>query len=165
MARPTRDKAGSPRMTPFRFSLQRVLDWRRAQLEREQIAFEREASALAELDRALAELEVSGIRTELQVRAWSPIAGADLAALGRFRASIQKKEEAIGALRADRRKKLASQQAAVLEARRRFRLLERLKERREAEWRRAAEREIENVASESFLARWKRRADNGGHDA
>jgi hypothetical protein len=42
----------------------------------------------------------------------------------------------------------------MLEARRRCRLLERLKERRLAEWTSARDRELEEVASESFLARW-----------
>ena len=42
----------------------------------------------------------------------------------------------------------------MLEARRRCRLLEKLKERRLAEWRAAAEREIEALAAEAFLTRW-----------
>jgi hypothetical protein len=42
----------------------------------------------------------------------------------------------------------------MLEARRRFRLLERLKERRHEDWRLARDRELEELASESYLARW-----------
>jgi hypothetical protein len=48
----------------------------------------------------------------------------------------------------------------MLEARRRFRLLERLKDRRMAEWKQAGDREIEEVAAESYLARWSRAQDN-----
>jgi hypothetical protein len=45
-----------------------------------------------------------------------------------------------------------------MEARRRCRLLEKLKERRRAEWEKARDRELEELASESFLARWNRGA-------
>ena len=44
----------------------------------------------------------------------------------------------------------------MLEARRRCRLLERLKERRLADWTAERNRQLEEVASESFLARWRR---------
>jgi hypothetical protein len=42
------------------------------------------------------------------------------------------------------------------EARRRCRLLERLRERRRAEWKTENDRELEQVAAESYLARWGR---------
>jgi hypothetical protein len=43
----------------------------------------------------------------------------------------------------------------MLEARRRCRLLERLRERRWDEWKAAADRELEETAAESYLARWE----------
>jgi len=45
----------------------------------------------------------------------------------------------------------------VLEAQRRVRLLERLRERRFSEWEAELNRELEALAAESYLARWKRR--------
>jgi hypothetical protein len=54
-------------------------------------------------------------------------------------------------------KELAARQAAVLEARRRYRLLERLKDRRWAEWQSAADRELDELAADSYLAQWARR--------
>ena len=47
---------------------------------------------LTELDRQYAEVEAAGIRIEIQVREWSPIAAGDLAALGDFRLYIRKRE-------------------------------------------------------------------------
>jgi hypothetical protein len=44
-----------------------------------------------------------------------------------------------------------------LEARRRCRLLERLRERRWTEWQLARDRELEELASDSYLAQWNRR--------
>lgn len=144
-------------MTTFRFPLQKVLDWRLAQLELEESRFQRQMAALAAIERAYAEMEASGIRAEMEVRRWDPLAGRDLAALGRFRLLVQAREKQIAAERAECRRELAVRKSAMLEARRRCRLLERLKERRLAEWTLARDRELEEVASESFLARWARR--------
>jgi hypothetical protein len=46
-----------------------------------------------------------------------------------------------------------------MEAQRQCRLLEKLEQRRRAEWSRAADREMENLAAESFLALWNRQTD------
>jgi flagellar biosynthesis chaperone FliJ len=42
-------------MTTFRFSLQKVLDWRKTELELAEMRFKQAMTALAELDRARAE--------------------------------------------------------------------------------------------------------------
>jgi len=144
-------------MMPFRFALEKALDWRRMQLELEETQFKQQLAAMAALDRARAKLEAEGIRAEVQVREWRPVAGADLAALGSFRLRTKKMEDELEVRRAECRRKLAEQQAAMLEARRRFRLLERLKERRLEEWQKACDRELEELASESYLAQWNRR--------
>ncbi|HEY1184356.1 MAG: hypothetical protein ABSG79_24840 [Bryobacteraceae bacterium] len=144
-------------MIPFQFRLQQVLDWRQTQLELEEIKFKRQTAALADLDRARAELEAAGVKAEVQVRDWIPLVGRDLAALGSFRLSIRMKEKEIAARRAECQEKLYAQQRVMLEARRRCRLLERLKERRFSEWELAQNRELEQLATESYLAQWSRR--------
>jgi hypothetical protein len=143
-------------MKPFRFALERVLGWRQSQLELEETRLRQQAAALAGLDRQRAELEALGVRAEVQVRNWSDVAGRDLAALGGFRLYVKARETELEARRAESRQKLAAQQAAAQEARRRFRLLERLKERRLAEWQREADKDLEAVAAEAYLARWNR---------
>jgi hypothetical protein len=50
----------------------------------------------------------------------------------------------------------------MLEARRHFRLLERLKQRRLEDWRLAGDKELEELASESYLARWTGRLHAAG---
>src|SRR5271157_4849217 len=143
-------------MTAFRFRLQRVLEWRRTQLEIEQARYKQRVAAVAALDQARAEMEASGIQAEVQVRQWSPVAGRDLAALGEFRSAVRRKEKAIAARRVESSQAADAQLAVMLEAQRRCRLLERLKERRLAEWRAAAGRDLEQIATESYLARWTR---------
>jgi hypothetical protein len=82
--------------------------------------------------------------------------GGDLTALGAFRVSAQKREEILQSRRAQCEKELAARESAMLEARRRLRLLERLKERRLSEWRAQCDRELEQDAAEAYLAGWGR---------
>jgi uncharacterized sporulation protein YeaH/YhbH (DUF444 family) len=144
-------------MKTFRFPLEKALDWRRIQLELEEVRYKQQVGALAGLDRQRAEVEASGIRAEIQVREWRPIAARDLTALGDFRLYIKARESAIARQRFEAAQKLAEQQKLMLEARRRCRLLERLKERRLAEWTTARDHEVEEIAAESYLARWSQR--------
>lgn len=142
-------------MTSFRFPLKRVLDWRNTQLELEEAKYKQQAASLAELDRTRAEIEAEGIRAEIQVREWSPVTSGDLSALATFRVRVKSREAQIAAKRVECAHKLAEQQKVMLEARRRCKLLERLEERRLAEWRAARDKELDELAAESFLAKWK----------
>jgi len=144
-------------MTAFRFRLERVLEWRRTQLELAEARFKQQAAALGALDRMRAETEASGIRAEIEVRRQSRVAGRDLEALGHFRLRVKSEETRIAGLRVAAAAEYAVRQKGMLEARRRVRLLERLRERRLAEWEEARDRELEELASESYLARWNRR--------
>jgi hypothetical protein len=143
-------------MTPFRFRLEKVLEWRRLQLEQEELRFRQQTAALAALDRSRAELEAAGVRAEEQVREWMPLSGADLGALGAYREEVRRRERQIAGQRRECVQAMAARQKVLLEAQRRCRLLERLKARRMEEWREGLDRELQELASESFLARWNR---------
>jgi len=138
----------------FQFPLERALGWRQTQLEQAELRFKQQAGALAEIDRERAEVEAADFCAEIEVRAWRPVWGGDLAALGRFRSQTQRREEALHAKRVECEKELDQRHKAMMEARRRLRLLERLKERRVAEWRAECDRELEQQVAESFLAQW-----------
>ena len=144
-------------MKTFRFPLEKALDWRRIELELEEVRYKQQVGELAGLDRQRAEVEASGIRAEIEVREWRPIAAGDLTALGSFRQYVKSRESEIARLRFEAAQKLAEQQKVMLEARRRCRLLERLKEHRLTEWTAGRDREVEEIAAESYLARWSRR--------
>lgn len=143
-------------MKAFRFTLHRVLDWRRRQLEIEDAKFRQMTATLAELDRTRAAAEAEAIRVEVEVRHSPAILGRDLAALDGFRIAAKKRLQEIDARRVECRKNLDQQRAAMLEARRHCRLLEKLKERRHQEWQTERDREFEALAAESFLAGWSR---------
>jgi flagellar export protein FliJ len=143
-------------MSGFRFSLEKALDLRRLQLELEESKFQQQAAALLELDRIRDQMRASRASAEAQVRIGGTALGLDLAALGAFRLHVQAKEKELAQRRVEGEKKLEERRNAMLEARRRCRLLERLKERRKGEWDTAFNRELEAVAAESFLAQWNR---------
>jgi hypothetical protein len=124
-------------------------------------------AALAGLDRERAEWDAVGHRTEVEVREFHPLAGGDLNALGSFRLLVKVREREIAAKRVECQKELAVRQAAMVEARRRCRLLERLRERRSAEWQSASDKELDERAADSYLAQWGRRQSpyNGMNDS
>jgi hypothetical protein len=141
----------------FQFHLQRVLDWRRTQLEIEEAKLRQATASVAAADRARAEVEAAANQTEVEVRRWDPVAGRDLQALGDYRLHARSQEQALAARCEECAREAAAQQARMLEARRRCRLLERLRERRLAEWKVAEDRELDSLASESYLAQWSAR--------
>jgi len=141
-------------MRSFDFPLQKVLDWRRTQLDLSEAHFRQAAAALAELDRARNEIEAAENSADAEVRRWGAVVGSDLAALDQFRRHAHARKELLAARRASSARELATREAAMLEARRRCRLLERLKERRWSEWKLARDKELEEVAAESWLAQW-----------
>ena len=114
----------------------------------------REAAVLFDPGPRPGRLEAAGIKAELQVRQSPTITGRELAALGNFRLLVRSREAEIARERAERVKSLAAQVLALLEAQRRCRLLERLRARRLEEWSVAGNKEIEELASETYLAQW-----------
>lgn len=143
-------------MTPFRFRLEKVLQLRRKQFELEEAKYQQRTREAAELEAERSRMEAAGIGAETQVRAWSPVTGSDLAALANYRKYVAAQEQQIAVRHAEARKRAEEQQKAMQEARRRCQLLERLKERRLAEWQAAANKELEELASDSHLARLSR---------
>ena len=141
-------------MTAYRFGLQKALDLRLKQLEKEEAEFKRQTAAVADLERMRADLAAAKLREETLVRDAKSLSGYDLAVLSAFRLLVEKRDKEIAARIVEARKKLAAQQAVMLEARRRGRLLERLKERGLTEWEAARDKELEEMASESYLAQW-----------
>jgi hypothetical protein len=85
------------------------------------------------------------------------VTGRDLAALDHFRLRVKNDEARIAAQRVEAAREAAARQEAMLTARRRSRLLDRLRERRLEDWEAARDRELDEIASESFLAQWNRR--------
>lgn len=88
------------------------------------------------------------------------IDSADLAALETYRQWVDRRQIELEGEAARLEAAIAAQRRTLLEASREFRLLEKLRERRFAEWKRLAETEFEAEAGELYLAKWQRR-DSG----
>jgi len=148
-------------MAAFQFRLDRVLEWYRTQLHIEQSRLGLCLAALNLVKERIARLQAERLAIERQVISGSTILAADLASLGCYRVrtkthAAQMEEERVGQERA-----LDEQRAAALSAQRRVRLVEKLRDRRLAEYCQAEDRALENLIAEAYLAKWMaaKRAD------
>jgi flagellar biosynthesis chaperone FliJ len=146
-------------MRAFEFPLRRALEWRRTQSELEENALRQLAAKLEELALAAVRLDLVKSRAEIAVRQSAAVEASDLWALAAYRQRLIAELQQLAQQKKEGERQLAAQRQKVMEAQRRFRLLEKLEQRRHAEWHRQADMEMENLAAESFLAGWRRRAD------
>jgi hypothetical protein len=108
------------------------------------------------IDEKICELRRSRSEAEDGVLRLDAVPGETLRALEAHRAFLARETDRWGRRRVDCERRIEAQRARVLQAERDLRLLERLRQRRHAEWKVAADREQESLATESFLARWMR---------
>jgi flagellar export protein FliJ len=144
-------------MTTFHFRLERVLRWRQAKLELEQFALSRIAADRTRWDKLLAKLENSRAQAETLLRSSCPVTGNELEALARYKEHLGRERQVALDRRRECERKMEQQLARLLAARREYRLLEKLRQVRRAEWETAVNREFEALAAESYLARWEPR--------
>src|SRR6266550_4493466 len=143
-------------MQRFHFPLEQVRDFRRQQLDMEEAKLE----ALHAERRALADewsrLEGETAETRNSLMVTGVVEAQELAASDLYLRHLETVKKRHAARMADWQVRAGKQQQAIVEARRRVRLLEKLEERKLKEWQAAADREQENLASELYLAGWKR---------
>jgi flagellar export protein FliJ len=142
-------------MRRFEFRLARVRDFRRQQLELEEAKLERINAERQELETETSRLDNETAQTRGSLMVTTAAEARELVAadlyLRHLAATRKRHEERIAAWQA----RVRRQQAAVIEARRRVRLMEKLEEHQFRDWTTETEREQENLSSELFLARWK----------
>jgi len=140
----------------FRFPLQRVLDWRGLQLraEEEKLAgLQQKLASLIHREKALA---VAQSRSESAVLGLPSIEGSDLRALAGFQVRIKSERAALKASRAQCDAQIVEQRKRLLKARKDYRVLEQLKEKRYKTWSYMGDREVEDTAAESYTSNWLR---------
>ena len=148
-------------MRGFQFSLERILSWRRTELRSEEARLGPLVAERCRLEASHAEIVRAQAHAQQGLLASGPVNGAELEALAHFRARLEKQETVVKGKVLQCRERIAAQQTRVVEAQRRARLLEKLRERRFEDWRSAGDRELENFAGEAFLARWRPRRRAG----
>jgi flagellar export protein FliJ len=143
-------------MKRFIFPLQRVMDWRTLQVraEEEKLAnLQQQAEALALKETALT---AAVLNSEIELLKRPSIEGSDLQALSLFQERVHKERANLQVRRKQFELQVVEQRKRLLKARRDVRVLEKLKESRLRTWTYLSDRETENTAAESFLAKWAR---------
>jgi len=143
-------------MRRFVFPLQRVMDWRTLQVrsEEEKLAnLQQQAEALALKETALT---AAVLNSEIELLRRPSIEGSDLQALSLFQERVHKERANLQVRRTQFEVQVVEQRKRLLKARRDVRVLEKLKESRLRTWTYLSDRETENTAAESFLAKWAR---------
>ena len=140
-------------MKKFEFPLDRVLDLRRQQLEVERARLQTLRADLQRLESEKTEAQKRVEAARDHVRRGPSTTGQDLMAMsnfqkyiGRLGAEIDKKREKLSV-------RIAQQQAQTREAEKNVKLLEKLEARKRAEWTIGRDKELEELAADSYMAR------------
>jgi flagellar export protein FliJ len=141
-------------MQRFQFRLDRVLDWRRKQREIEESRLAACYAAIQETERKMEQLREERASIDKELLARIAIPAADFLNLGRYRARAAKEETALAEERRQRVQLADEQRARVQKAQQRVKLLEKMRDRRLAEYAAVAARELEEAAAEAYLVRW-----------
>jgi flagellar biosynthesis chaperone FliJ len=141
-------------MKTFRFRLEKVLEWYTRQYELEERRLTILLAALADARTAIASLAAERLSIESDMVSRKAIPACDFVALGLYRLGARKREVELNVVRERCEGEVAAQRLKLREAERRVRLLEKLRQRRVAEYVYAESRELEELASDAFFAKW-----------
>lgn len=144
-------------MKQFRFSLETALRLRRQQFEIEEQALQSLRAELARLAAERRALLDKWKEEQGKVQRPPECSGQQLQLLGWYAGHVHACERRLLRKIEEIETRVRRQQERYAVARRRMELLERVRDRRLAEWRQAAAAEADAFASELFLARWRPR--------
>lgn len=144
-------------MKAFSFRLQAALRLRTQELEVEQMKLQQ---ILAQQARLKHELEAVAREREAAahaVQADNAPSYSDLRALASYIIGTQAETIRLQSALADTAKAIARQTAVVIRAERNAKLLDKLRQKRAAEWAYEANRELENDSFECWISSWNRK--------
>jgi flagellar export protein FliJ len=143
-------------MTAFKFRLDRVLDYRRTLLQIAEAEFHRASMGLHSIQAQQAALASRKSETRKTYARLPEVIGRDLESLPTwFRWTLTESAHLNDRERAAEQE-LQKRREALVEAQRKVRLLERLREDRHTHWRAESDREIEELAADSTSSRFSR---------
>jgi hypothetical protein len=138
----------------FQFPLERVLHWRRTQLELERAAMERLVQRRMELQEAVRALAARRMEADVSIAHAEGFPGRDVQTFSAYQARARREKAALMERGQILDRETAAQLAIAMEAQRRVKLLERLRGQRLREWTSATDAEQERFAAEAWLGRW-----------
>ena len=147
-------------MNQFRFRLQRVLDWQRERCELIENDISRLCGEVERIQSQMAAARAALVAAEEQVLTTKQLEGALLRGLASYRLRLQKLGGTLDAERRACQIRLTEKRTQWVEARKRYRIMERLKHRKEQEHSYLLERELDKLAAEAYAARWHTEHDS-----
>jgi flagellar biosynthesis chaperone FliJ len=139
----------------FAFSLDRVREWRDSQVRLEQAALERVESERMKLEERVVVLERERAAGEQKPAAGVSVDAQTLIALDEFHRFAVRQAAEMARQRVECEQRLTEHRLRVMEAQRKLRLLEKLKQRKKQAWNAEFDKEIEEQAADAFRAKWK----------
>ena len=143
-------------MKKFHFPLEKVREWREKLIAVERVNLEKIATELRQVEEARAALDRDVEANETAVLRGSSVDALSLRALHGFRQGVRARKISIESRVAEIRQRLKVQEQRLMEAQRNARLLEKLKQKALGSWQAAFNKELEEQAAESYLAKWNR---------
>ncbi len=152
-------------MPRFKFRLERVLGVRRHQEERERLLF-----GLATRSKLQAEMRLEEVRERIRqaVESAARLTGGrptieDLVRSHEYRLALVRREDRAIVELAEATRRFEEQREKLIEARKKKRVLERLREKRHEEWRKDEENRSQDELDEIGLHRFVRRHESTGY--
>ena len=139
-------------MPPFRFRLAKALEWYGEQCRMEEDRLRETIAALRHSEAELARASEGRIHIERDLLQTAVLPAAELLALARYRYRALKEEQRLTQERTRCEHEKETQFVAVQAARRRVRLIEKIRERKSTEYTVEANRELEELAADAFRA-------------
>ena len=143
-------------MGRFHFPLDRVIRWRSLEFALEQAKLKRLGQEQIRLQMMEAALGAEKSRLGASIVTLPDPRGEDLRAMVGYGASLRRRAEKLGEMRNRCERDLSAQKKRYNEAKQRLQLLEKLRERKLTAWSYEQARELEELASESYLSNWNR---------
>jgi flagellar export protein FliJ len=143
-------------MAKFQFSLEKVLRWRSVELTAEEAKLKALVQEQLHLQTQLAEVSAERSKLISSLGSMPDLRGDDLRTLTACGLRLRRNAENLAQQLLRCGRDLAKQRRSYSQAKRRVRLLEELRDRRLREWKYEEAAQLEELASESFLANWNR---------
>jgi flagellar export protein FliJ len=138
----------------FTFRLERVLALRRTHRDVAELALKQIAAVIVRHKARIAQLRTELTAVQMQVATAHSLSGLELNAMSGYRRHLEAAMQRIEAQLKEQQLLFEKQRARCTEAQRNYKLVEKLKERKQAEFVLEQNREMENFAGEMYLARW-----------
>lgn len=148
-------------MSGFHFRLDRVLRWRSLELAAEEAKLKRLMQEGAVLESTLVRIQSAISDIPVQIAILTDPYGRDLNSISAYAQHLTRERAAITKRRGEKQREIAAQAEVHRAAKQRCQLLEELRSRRLSEWQRETNVQLDHLAHESYLARWKPRPRAG----